>query len=97
MIVAAVVAGIATLCAVLAIASTIRSHKASDDIRSGDMDLGELAENQVLRGSDVDVARSRERTRRRRLWRLFLILAPIGIYCYWRIATSNPIRLGLPP
>ena len=31
----------------------------------------------VVRGSGVDVARSRERTRRRRLWKLFIWLAPI--------------------
>jgi ATP-dependent Zn protease len=65
-------------------------------VQTGDMDLGELAQNQVVRGSGVDVARSRERSRRRRLWKLFLFLAPVGIYCYYRIATSNPIRFGLP-
>jgi cell division protease FtsH len=60
------------------------------------MDLGELAQAKVVRGSSVDVARSRERTRRRRLWKLFIWLAPLGIYIYYRIATSNPIRFGLP-
>jgi cell division protease FtsH len=65
-------------------------------VQSGDMDLGELAQNNVMRGSRVDVARSRERSRRRRLWKLFLYLAPVGLYCYFRIATSNPIRFGLP-
>ncbi len=65
-------------------------------VQTGDMDLGELAKNRVVRGADVDVARSRERSRRRRLWKLFVWLAPVGFYCYYRIATSNPIRLGLP-
>ncbi len=60
------------------------------------MDLGELAQAKVVRGSGVDVARSRERSRRRRLWKLFVWLAPLGLYCYYRIATSNPIRFGLP-
>ena len=60
------------------------------------MDLGEFARTNVVRGSGVDVARSRERSRRRRLWKLFVWLAPLGLYCYYRIATSNPIRLGLP-
>jgi ATP-dependent Zn protease len=60
------------------------------------MDLGELAQNQVVRGSSVDVARSRERSRRRRLWRVFLLLAPLGFFFYYRIATSNPIRFGMP-
>jgi ATP-dependent Zn protease len=66
------------------------------DVQTGDMDLGELAQNQVVRGSTVDVARSRERSRRRRLWKMFLLLAPIGFYFYYRIATANPIRFGLP-
>jgi len=65
-------------------------------VQTGDMDLGDLAQNKVVRGSTVDVARSRERSRRRRLWKVFLLLAPIGIYFYFRIATSNPIRFGLP-
>jgi len=65
-------------------------------VQTGDMNLGELAQNKVVRGADVDVARSRERSRRRRLWKLFLLLAPVGMYCYYRIATSNPIRFGLP-
>ena len=60
------------------------------------MDLGELAQAKVVRGSGVDVARSRERSRRRRLWKLFVWLAPLGLYCYYRIATSNPIRFGFP-
>jgi ATP-dependent Zn protease len=60
------------------------------------MDLGELAQAKVVRGSGVDVARSRERSRRRRLWKMFVWLAPLGLYCYYRIATSNPIRFGLP-
>ncbi len=65
-------------------------------VQTGDMDLGDLAQNKVVRGADVDVARSREHSRRRRLWKLFLCLAPIGVWCYYRIATSNPIRFGLP-
>ena len=44
----------------------------------------------------VDVARIRERTRRRRLWKLFVWLAPLGVFIYYRIATTNPIRFGLP-
>ena len=66
MIIAAVVAGIATLCAALAIAFSIRSRGESESIQSGDMDLGDFAKSAVVRGSTVDVARSRERSRRRR-------------------------------
>src|ERR1700687_5287826 len=96
MIIAAVVAGIATLCAALAIAFSIRSRGESESIQSGDMDLGDFAKSAVVRGSTVDVARSRERSRRRRLWKLFIWLAPISIYFYYRIGTSNPIHLGFP-
>ena len=96
MILAAVLVGIATLCAALAIASGIRGHKAAESIQSGDMDLGDFAESAVVRGSGVDVVRSRERTRRRRLWKLLLWLAPISIYLYYRIGSSNPIRFGFP-
>jgi cell division protease FtsH len=96
MIVAAVLVGIATLFVALAIASGIRGHKGAESIQSGDMNLGDFADSAVVRGSGVDVVRSRERTRRRRLWKLLLWLAPISIYLYYRIGSSNPIRFGLP-
>ena len=49
-----------------------------------------------MRGSGVDVARSRERTRRRRLWKLFVWLAPVGVYFYYRIAhvEPDPVRVA---
>ena len=72
MVIAAVVAAIATLCAVLTLFATWRGRKVAPSIQSGDMDLGEFAKNSVVRGSGVDVARSRERTRRRRLWKVFV-------------------------
>jgi len=96
MIIAVVVAAVATLCAALAIASAVRTRGEKTSIQSGDMDLGDFASSAVVRGSTVDVARSRERTRRRRLWKLFIWLAPISIYFYYRIGTSNPIRFGFP-
>jgi cell division protease FtsH len=95
-LIAAVVAAVATLCAAFAIGTAFRRRTVPESIQSGDMDLGELAKNRVVRGSGVDVARSRERTRRRRLWRLFAWLAPIGVYFYYRIGTSNPIHFGAP-
>jgi cell division protease FtsH len=69
---------------------------ASHSIQSGDMKLGEFASSSVVRGSGVDVVRSRERSRRRRLWKLFFWLLPACTYIYYRIATANPIRLGFP-
>jgi ATP-dependent Zn protease len=60
------------------------------------MKLGAFAGSSVVRGSGVDVVRSRERTRRKRLWKLFAWLLPVCVYIYYRIATSNPIRLGFP-
>jgi ATP-dependent Zn protease len=44
----------------------------------------------------LDVGRVREATRRRRLWRIFLVLAPVAAYMYYRIFTWNPLRPGLP-
>ncbi len=61
------------------------------------MDLGSLAgTDSVVHGAQVDVARTRERTRQRRLWKLLMWLAPIGIFFVYRLATNNPIRFALP-
>jgi ATP-dependent Zn protease len=95
-LIAAAVAGAATLCAVFAVVMALRGRTHVASIQSGDMDLGQLANNTVVHGSGVDVARSRERTRRRRLWRMFALLSPVAAYIYYRIAMSEPIRLGMP-
>jgi cell division protease FtsH len=53
----------------------------------------------LLLGSDVaskgraDVFRVRERTRRRRIWRLVLILGLLDFYLWYRYLTDNPFRL----
>ncbi len=73
-----------------------RRRGTSHSIQSGDMKLGEFASSSVVRGSGVDVVRNRERTRRKRLWKLFTWLLPVCVYIYYRIATSNPIRFGFP-
>ena len=44
------------------------------------MDLQSLKQNRVFRGATADVARSRERSRQRRLFRLAL---PMGFACVW--------------
>jgi len=96
MLIAAAVAGAATLCALFAVVMSVHGRTEAASIQSGDMDLGELANNAVVHGSGVDVARSRERTRRRRLWRMFAWLSPIAAYIYYRMAMSEPIRFGMP-
>jgi ATP-dependent Zn protease len=53
----------------------------------------------VLHGSEIfekgraDVFRIRERTRRRRLWRLILILGIVDGYLWYRYLTNNPLEL----
>ena len=44
----------------------------------------------------VDVARTRERDRRRRLRRMAMVLAPIAAWLWIRLVTGNPVRPGLP-
>ncbi|HEV8623867.1 MAG TPA: AAA family ATPase [Acidimicrobiia bacterium] len=44
------------------------------------MDLQSLKQNRVFRGAAADVARSRERSRQRRLFRLALVM---GLICVW--------------
>ena len=96
MILAVVMAVAATLCAVFAVAIGFRTARKPALGQAGDMDLGELAQAGVVRGSQVDVARTREHSRRRRLWKLCFWLAPVSAFFYYRIATRNPIRIGLP-
>jgi cell division protease FtsH len=93
-VLAVLMAVAATLVAGLSIVSWIR--RTDPSIVSGDMDLGELSQSAVMRGSQVDVARTRERTRRRRLWKLCIWLAPISAFFYYRIFTSNPVRIAMP-
>ena len=96
-ILAVVLAAAATLFAGLAIMSGFRRAERKNTAGGGDMDLGELAQSAVLTGSQVDVARTRERTRRRRLWKLFVWLAPIARLLLLPARNQvNPIRLGMP-
>jgi cell division protease FtsH len=57
--------------------------------------LAGIGGGQVL-ANGLDVSRIRERTRRGRLWRLMLILLPIAVYLYYRVATRNFFRPGFP-
>src|SRR5450432_1116964 len=75
----------------------MRRARMLQSARGGNMDLGSLADgDSVVSGSQVDVARTRERSRQRRLWKLFAWLTPIGAFAFYRLATSNPIQFGLP-
>ena len=60
------------------------------------MEVGALGQGGVLRGTTVDVARQREHTRRRRLWRLLVLLGPVSGWMWWRIAAGRPVRPGMP-
>jgi cell division protease FtsH len=60
------------------------------------LDVADLGGAGVLRGSLVDVARIRETSRRRRLWKLFVLLTPVLLFFLYRIERHNPVRPGLP-
>jgi ATP-dependent Zn protease len=49
--------------------------------------------SEVLKQGRADVFKIRERTRRRRLWRLIVILGVFDAYLWYRFLTNNPIRL----
>ena len=49
--------------------------------------------SELVRKGRADVFRIRERTRRRRLWRLILVLGSIDGYLWYRYLTNNPFRL----
>jgi ATP-dependent Zn protease len=57
--------------------------------------LGALGGSAVLSG-DFDVARIREKSRRRRLWHVFAYLLPVALFVYWRVITDDPLRPSLP-
>ncbi len=69
--------------------------------RTNAVAIGDLSGSDIglMGGEDVlalDVGRIRESTRRRRLWRLALVLLPITAYVYFRIWSGDKIRLGMP-
>jgi ATP-dependent Zn protease len=53
-----------------------------------------LGDSKLLRAGLADVTRVRQRTRRRRLVRAFVILATLDAFLWWRQASGHPI--GLP-
>jgi ATP-dependent Zn protease len=73
----------------------IANAVATADMASATSDIGLMSGTSVLTNA-LDVGRIREATRRKRLWKVLLWLAPIAIFLDWRIATRNPIELGMP-
>jgi cell division protease FtsH len=58
--------------------------------------LLQIADNFVLSGSSIDVARYRERTRQRRLFRLVMVLTVAAIWMWWRILHGHSPMPGFP-
>src|SRR2546429_1356720 len=52
-----------------------------------------LGESQLLRAGLADVTRVRERTRRRRIIRLIVILTAADAFLWWRNASGHPLHL----
>jgi cell division protease FtsH len=52
-----------------------------------------LGGSRLVQTGKADVFRIRERTRRRRLWRLFSAFALLDGYLWYRFLTDNPLRL----
>jgi hypothetical protein len=72
-----------------------RSTDAAAPLRGYSPDLASLGGSTVLSG-DFDVARIREKSRRRRLWHVFVWLLPAALFVYYRVLTDNPLRPGFP-
>jgi cell division protease FtsH len=58
------------------------------------MDLGSLRQSGVVRVTDADVGQTRERVRRSTLRKVSIVLAPLALWLWYRVATADPI--GLP-
>ncbi len=51
-----------------------------------------LQGSEILRAGRADVFRIRERTRRRRIFRLFLLIGALDVFLWYRYVTHNPIK-----
>ncbi len=52
-----------------------------------------LGDSKLVRAGKADVFRIRERTRRKRLWKVFGTFAVVDGYLWYRYLTDNPLRL----
>jgi ATP-dependent Zn protease len=73
-----------------------REEREGEPSAKGHMDVRLLGQAEVLGGSLGDVARQRERSRRRRIVRIVLALAPFAAYAWWRLVVGRPVHLGWP-
>src|SRR6058998_1113130 len=55
-----------------------------------------LEGSEVLRAGKADVFRIRERTRKKRVRRLIVVLVGLDVYLWYRYLTDNPIRMPSP-
>ncbi|MEZ5256874.1 MAG: AAA family ATPase [Ilumatobacteraceae bacterium] len=55
-----------------------------------------MSDGKVLRGTDIDSAATRERSRQRRLLRTSALLGCVLVWYWWRRLSGNPVKLGLP-
>ncbi len=60
------------------------------------MELSRLSDSTVISDAMVDVAATRERTRRWRLRRLSVLLGALATVLWWRALTGRPLWPGLP-
>ena len=60
------------------------------------MDIAKLQQGDVVRTADVDTSAHRERQRRRRLWKLVVVLGIPTLWFWVRELSGNPVRPGLP-
>ena len=60
------------------------------------MELSRLSGSTVIHDAMVDVAATRERSRRWRLRRLSVVLALVAAYCWWRVLNGQSVWPGLP-
>jgi cell division protease FtsH len=59
------------------------------------MDLKSIGQADVLRSAAADVAVARERARQARLTKLGILLAPLALWLWLRLAAGNPVQPGL--
>jgi ATP-dependent Zn protease len=60
------------------------------------MQLTDLEHGHVMRSAISDTSSNRERVRRKRLWKLLVVLAVPFAWFWYRQFTGNPISIGLP-
>jgi cell division protease FtsH len=71
------------------------AHRAADEAATATSEIAAvLGQSKLMQAGRADVARVRERTRRRKLFRLALIIGLIDGYLWYRYFTGNPV--GLP-